>query len=73
MVIILVENHPVGKWKFSNSCERCSTRIIQNDFAATEGQKLLFSEQYSDLEFLVDGKRIPAHKLIVLNRCEYFT
>ena len=35
-------------------------------------KNLLFSENYSDLTFVIDGKNIPAHQMIVLEKCEYF-
>ena len=58
--------------KFSVPYIKLSPYWIENDFAVDQGRKLLFREKYSDMAFVVDGKRIPAHKMIVLERCEYF-
>ena len=33
---------------------------------------LVSSEEYSDVTFLVEGKRFPAHRVILAARCQYF-
>ncbi|XP_062312094.1 BTB/POZ domain-containing protein 9-like [Osmerus eperlanus] len=33
---------------------------------------LVSSEEYSDVTFLVEGKRFPAHRVILASRCQYF-
>jgi len=33
---------------------------------------LLFSNQFSDITFSVEGEKIPAHKLILASRCKHF-
>ena len=48
---------------------------LKNEFTmmmTDNDRKILFSEKYSDIAFVVNGKKIPAHKIIVLERCQYF-
>ncbi|XP_029902597.1 BTB/POZ domain-containing protein 9-like isoform X2 [Myripristis murdjan] len=33
---------------------------------------LVSAEEYSDVTFLVEGKRFPAHRVILASRCQYF-
>lgn len=47
-----------------------TTFIIPEHFKNDES--LLFSEKYSDVVFLVENEKIPAHKAIITSRCEYF-
>ena len=33
---------------------------------------LVLGEEYSDVTFIVEGKRFPAHRVILAARCHYF-
>ena len=39
---------------------------------AEDYRKMVNNETFSDVEFLVDGKTIYAHKVILSARCDYF-
>ena len=41
-------------------------------YIEAENMKLLFNVEFSDIKFEVEGEKIPAHKMIVLERCPYF-
>lgn len=34
--------------------------------------QLVLGEEYSDVTFVVEGKRFPAHRVILAARCHYF-
>jgi BTB/POZ domain len=42
-------------------------RALSDNFAS-----LLISENYHDITLLVEGQKIPAHKVILASRSEYF-
>jgi len=33
---------------------------------------LFNSEQYSDIQFLIEGEKVPAHKVVLVARSKYF-
>lgn len=35
-------------------------------------RSLICNESFSDITFVIEGKRVPAHKAIVCTRCDYF-
>ena len=53
--------------KFSNLLLRMEESLV-----AKSVKNMLFNERHADMVFVVEEKRIPAHKVIVLDRCPYF-
>jgi len=43
-----------------------------DDVFSKHFRSMLFSEQYSDIAFLIDGQKFPAHKIVLATRCKHF-
>ena len=54
-------------------CQSCITEPPPSlDVLAKDYRKLVNDKHFSDVEFIVEGKKVYGHKVILAARCDYF-
>lgn len=48
------------------------SEIEHRQYLSEDLDKLCLNDEYSDVTFIVEGKKLPAHKVILASRSEYF-
>ncbi|XP_044738078.1 BTB/POZ domain-containing protein 9 [Chrysoperla carnea] len=56
----------------SNVSNRAGGDIEHRALLAEHLKKLCFNEEYSDVTFVVEGQKLPAHKVVLAARSDYF-
>ncbi|EDV44558.1 uncharacterized protein Dana_GF20424 [Drosophila ananassae] len=63
-------SHASGKG--GSSEQEFTDEIDLGDRFSADMARLCMNERYSDVEFLVEGQRLPAHRVVLAARSEYF-
>ncbi|KAH8267587.1 hypothetical protein KR026_008142 [Drosophila bipectinata] len=63
-------SHKSGKG--GSSEQEFTDEIDLGDRFSADMTRLCMNERYSDVEFLVEGQRLPAHRVVLAARSEYF-
>lgn len=63
--VVMSDSHPLRP--VSSASEIDHLHLLSEQLGA-----LVPSEEYSDVTFIVEEKRFPAHRVILAARCQYF-
>jgi BTB/POZ domain-containing protein 9 len=68
----MADSHELRSNSFSSNSSLPSGEVDHVEMLSSQLGALLHSTEFTDVTFIVEGKRFPAHRVLLASRCEYF-
>ena len=68
----MADSHELRSNSFSNNSSHSNGEVDHVELLSSQLAALLHSSEFTDVTFIVEDKKFPAHRIFLASRCEYF-